>query len=61
MFEQINNMKRIYIVIEFNEYDAIPQGAFESEEAAYEAMNEWMNRSGSSANWTVQGCTLHNM
>ena len=54
-------MKRIYVVIEFNECDAIPQGAFESEEAAYEAMNEWMDRSGSSANWTVQSCTLHNM
>lgn len=54
-------MKRIYVVIEFNGCDAIPQGAFESEEVAYEAMNEWMSRSDSSANWTVQSCTLHNM
>ena len=52
-------MKRIYIVIEFNGFDAIPQGAFETEDAAYKAMEEWSK--GKSSNWTVGGCTLHNM
>lgn len=53
-------MKRIYVVIEFNGNDAITQGAFETEYAAYEAMNAWMG-SNPSAKWTVSSCSLHNM
>lgn len=50
-------MKRIYVVIEFNGSDAIAQGAFESEEDAYQAMESWCGNS--STNWAVRGCTLH--
>lgn len=51
-------MKRIYVVIEFNGYDAIPQGAFEKENDAYQAMEAWMG-DNPSANWVVRSCTLH--
>ena len=51
-------MKRIYVVIEFNAFDAITQGAFETEDAAYQAMTEW--RKGKTSNWTVSSCTLNN-
>lgn len=52
-------MKRIYVVIEFNAFDAIPQGAFETEDAAYEAMAAWMG-DNPSASWVVKSCTLNN-
>ena len=51
-------MKRIYVVIEFNHFDAIAQGAFETEDAAYAAMEEWQK--GKMSNWTVASCTLNN-
>ena len=50
-------MKRVYVVIEFNAFDAIAQGAFENENDAYNAMENW--RGNSSANWTVTACGLH--
>ena len=50
--------QRIYIVIEFNQYDAIAQGAFNTEYEAYSAMEAW--RSNSKANWIVKSCTLYN-
>ena len=52
-------MKRIYVVIEFNSFDAIAQGAFETEDAAYQAMEQWQE--GKTSNWVVMPCTLHNM
>jgi len=51
-------MKRIYVVIEYNAYDAQPQGAFENEEEAYRAMEAWMGHNPT-ANWLVKSCTLH--
>jgi len=51
-------MNRIYIVIEYNQWDAQPQGAFLTEREAYEAMNMWMGQNPS-ANWVVKSCTLH--
>lgn len=50
-------MKRVYVVIEFNAFDAISQGAFENENDAYNAMENWIGNS--SANWTVTACDLH--
>ena len=50
--------QRIFIVIEFNQYDAIAQGAFNTEEEAYSAMEAW--KGNSKANWTVKSCILNN-
>jgi len=51
--------KRIYIVIECGHFDAIPQGAFETETAAWDALNEWKSRSGGNSTWIVRSTTLH--
>ena len=51
-------MKRIYVVIEYNSYDVIAQGAFTDENAAIEAMEEWM-KSSPSTRWEVYSCNLH--
>lgn len=56
-FNKIMN-KRIFVVIEFNQYDIIAQGAFNTEEEAYSAMEAW--RGNSKTNWTVKSCTLNN-
>ena len=53
----MNNL-RIFIVIEFNQYDAIAQGAFNTEDEAYAAMKAWKGHSNS--NWIVKSCTLYN-
>lgn len=50
--------KRIFVVIEFNQYDAIAQGAFNTENEAYAAMEAWKYHNDS--NWTVTSCTLYN-
>jgi len=52
------NNQRIYIVVEFNQDDAIAQGAFNTEKKAYAAMKAWKYHSDS--NWTVTSCTLYN-
>ena len=51
--------KRIYVVIEFNGLDAMAQGAFETEESAYEAMENWSK--GKSSSFVVTPCTLHSL
>lgn len=51
--------KRIYVVIEFNGLDAMAQGAFETEDSAYEAMENWSK--GKSSSWVVTPCTLHSL
>lgn len=51
-------MDRIYVVIEYNRYDAQPQGAFNTESEAYEAMHMWRG-DNSTSNWVVKSCTLH--
>lgn len=50
--------KRIFVVIEFNQYDATAQGAFNTKDEAYSAMKAW--RDISNSNWVVKSCTLHN-
>ncbi len=57
-FNKIMNNKRIFIVIEFNQYNAIAQGAFNTEKEAYTAMEAWKYHSN--ANWAVTSCTLYN-
>ena len=52
------NNQRIFVVIEFNQYDAIPQGAFNTEEEAYSAMEAWKGTSNS--NWVIKSYTLNN-
>lgn len=57
-FNKIMNNQRIFVVIEFNQYDAIAQGAFNTEDEAYSAMEAWKGNSNS--NWIIKSCTLHN-
>ena len=57
-FNKIMNYQRIFVVIEFNQYDAIAQGAFNSEDEAYSAMKAWKNNNNS--NWRISCCTLNN-
>lgn len=52
------NNQRIFVVIEFNQYDAIAQGAFNTENEAYSAMEVWKDNSNS--NWRISCCTLNN-
>lgn len=52
------NNQRIFIVIEFNQYNAIAQEAFNTEDEAYSAMEAW--RGNSKANCVVKSCTLNN-
>ena len=51
--------QRIFIVIEFNQYDAIAQGAFNTKDEAYLAMETWKGNNNDS-NWIVKSCTLYN-